>query len=45
MTGFNRIQGATGLAGVDRDGNPVGDLTESYPGPIVKGVGRFMIKL
>ena len=32
------ILGATGLAGVDRDGNPVGDLTGSYPGPIVKAL-------
>lgn len=43
MTGFNRIQGATGLAGIDRDGNPVGDLTGSYPGPIVKGLQTYPI--
>jgi len=43
MTGFNRVQGATGLAGVDRDGNPVGDLTGSYPGPIVKGLQTYPI--
>jgi len=43
MTGFNRVQGATGLAGVDRDGNPIGDLTGSYPGPIVKGLQTYPI--
>jgi len=43
MTGFNRVLGATGLAGVDRDGNPVGDLTGSYPGPIVKGLQTYPI--
>jgi hypothetical protein len=32
MTGFNRVLGATGLAGVDQDGNPVGRFNGKLPG-------------
>lgn len=38
MTGFSNIGKASGFAGVDGDGNPSGDLTGSYPNPLVKGI-------
>lgn len=38
MTGFSNIGQATGFAGVDLDGNPSGDLTGSFPNPLVVGI-------
>lgn len=38
MTGFSNIGQASGFAGIGADGQPEGDLTGSYPNPLVVGI-------
>ena len=38
MTGFTNIGKASGFAGIASDGSPEGDLTGSYPNPLVVGI-------
>jgi hypothetical protein len=38
MTGFSNVGKAAGFAGIGSDGQPEGDLTGSYPNPLVVGM-------
>lgn len=38
MTGFSNVGKASGFAGVGENGQPEGDLTGSYPNPLVVGI-------